>query len=64
MIIKWLITNACEVVQSIWCRSMVNHFATNKQCQSVKQSVDGVSWLVDGHDYGSSMTGHSGKRHT
>lgn len=58
-----IVTNVGEVVQSVWRWSMVHHFTTNQQSQSVKQSVDGVSWLVDGHDYRSSMTGHSEKTH-
>lgn len=37
---------------------MVNHFTADQQSQGVKQSVDGVPWLVDGHDYGSSLTRH------
>lgn len=37
---------------------MENHFTADQQSQGVKQSVDGVPWLVDGHDYGSSLTRH------
>lgn len=37
---------------------MVHHFTTNQQSQSVKQSVDGVSWLVDRQNYCSSITCH------
>lgn len=56
-----IFTNVGKVVQSIGCRAVVNHFPTDQQGQSVKQSVDGVSWLVDGHYDGSPMTGHSDK---
>lgn len=53
-----IITNVGEIVQSVWCRPMVNHFTADQQSEGVKQSVDGVPWLVDGHDYGSSLTCH------
>lgn len=54
-----IITNVGKVVQSVGRWSVVNHFTTNQQGQSVKQSVDGVSRLVDGHYNRSPMTGHS-----
>lgn len=53
-----IVTNVGKIVQSIWRRPMENHFAADQQSQGVKQSVDGVPWLVDGHDYGSSLTRH------
>lgn len=56
-----IITDVGKVVQSIGCRAVVNHFPTDQQGQSVKQSVNGVSWLVDGHNDGSPVTGHSDK---
>lgn len=55
------ITDVGKVVQSVGRWSVVNHFTTNQQGQSVKQSVDGVSRLVDGHYNRSPMTGHSEK---
>lgn len=54
-----VVTNVGEVVQSICSWSMVHHFSTNQQGQSVKQSVDGVARLVNGHNYGSSTADHS-----
>lgn len=55
-----IVTDVGKVVQSVGRWSVVNHFTTNQQGQSVKQSVDGVSRLVDGHYNRSPMTGHSG----
>lgn len=59
-----VVTDVGEVVQSIRRWSVVHHFATNQQGQSVKQSVDGVARLVDGHNYCSSVTGHSENRYS
>lgn len=53
-----IVTNVGKIVQSICRRAVVNHFTADQQSQGVKQSVDGVPWLVDGHDYGPSMTRH------
>lgn len=53
-----IVTNVGKIVQSIWRRAVVNHFTADEQSQGVKQSVDGVPWLVDGHDYGPSMIRH------
>ena len=30
---------------------MVHHTALGKQCDCVKQLVDGIAWLVDGHHH-------------
>lgn len=51
-------TNVGEVVQSVGRRPVVHHFTADQQSQGVKQSVDGVPWLVDGHDNGSALTRH------
>lgn len=59
-----IVTNVGEVVQSVWRRSVVHHFTINQQSQSVEQFVDRVSRLVDGHNYGPSVTGHSEKTHS
>lgn len=56
---QYIITNVSKVVQRVGCGAVVNHLPTDQQGQRVKQSVDGVSRLVDGHDDGSPVTGHS-----
>ena len=40
---------------------MVDHLASHQQGQRVKQLVDGEAGLVDGHDDGPSLIGHSAK---
>ena len=37
---------------------MVNLFAANQQSQTVKQTEDGITRLVDGQDDGTAMTRH------
>lgn len=54
-----IFTDVGEIVQSFWSWSVEHHFSTNQQGESVKQSVDGVTRLVDGQNDGSSVTGHS-----
>ena len=44
------LTCSCEILHScILCRTMVHHTALGKQCNCVKQLVDGIAWLMDGH---------------
>ena len=40
---------------------MVDHLASHQQGQGVKQLVDGEARLVNGHDDGPSLIGHSAK---
>ena len=59
-IAKLMLTNVSKVVQSIRGRPIENLLPIDKQGETVKQSVDGISGLVYGHDDGSAMISHSG----
>lgn len=59
-----ILTDVGKVVQRVGPWSMINNFTSDQQSHSVKQYVDGVPGLVDGHNDGSSTTGHSEKPHS
>lgn len=43
---------------------MIDLFAVGQQGEAVEKPVDGVPRLMNGHDDGASLTGHSENKHT
>ena len=53
------LTNIGKKFQSFTARSMINHVTKRQQTQSIKQTEDGITRLVDRKDDGSSFSAQS-----